>query len=93
LTVISLTDRLLETNNAEGPSVSMQEALKQLDEAAALFAKKAFEIHAEQVTFVCTQTGKLLFDAVRARMFRERLSQQVNAILESYDEEIEEELA
>lgn len=92
MTVTSLTDRLLKTNNAEGPERSFEEALEQLDQAVSALAIKAFEIYAEQVTFACTQTGKWLFDDVRARLLRERLSKHFNAILESCDDEREEEL-
>jgi hypothetical protein len=70
----------------------MDDALKQIGEAMSVFVGRVSGIYANQVTFGCTLTGRALYDVVRARMIREHLRKVFDAFLESFDEEIEDEL-
>jgi len=88
MTVIDLNKKLLETNNAYGSHIEINEALQGL--GIEEFMLKVTGVFADQVTSVCTETGKPLFDLVRARIIREKLRLTFDAIFEVIDDEIED---
>jgi hypothetical protein len=54
------------------------------------FYEKVVSVFSDQVTCVCTKTGRPLFDLEKATLIRGQVAQVFDAILQVMDEEIKE---